>query len=92
MSELFVSYLIVNGVSYTYTAMYVMNTLLFYSEVKNKLGYIWLLKPPTKREVKQTLKYVNTTSEVIGNGYSLYKTGSVLNDNKKEPKKNNISI
>jgi hypothetical protein len=63
-----------------------MNTLMFYSEVKNKLGYIWLLKPPSKREVKQTMKYVNTISEVIGNGYSLYKTGGLMKTDEKNEK------
>jgi hypothetical protein len=68
--------------------MYVMNTVLFYSEVQHKLGYIWLSKCPTKREVKHTLKYLNTTSEVIGNSYSLYKTGSILKPEKEAAKLN----
>jgi len=84
MTELLVSYLVFNGVSYTYTAMYIMNTVIFYSEVQHKLGYIWLTKCPTKREVKHTLKYLNTTSEVIGNSYSIYKTGSIIKPEKEK--------
>ena len=75
MTEIFVSYLVLNGVSYIYTALYVLNTFKFYSEIQHKLGYIWLSQMPSKREVTHTIKYLNTTSELIGNGFSMYKTG-----------------
>ena len=93
MSEIIISYFLLNGVNYMYTATYIFNTVLFYSEVQNKLSYIWLSQKPSKRNMKHTIQYVNTTSEVIGNSYSLYKTGSLSKNNKQKnnKQKNNIS-
>lgn len=97
MSEIFVSYLVLNGVHYTYTAMYVMNTLLFYSEVHHKLSFIWLNKRPNRKQLKHLLNYTNTTSELIGNGYGVYVATNKKNDdiNNKQKynteKKNNIN-
>jgi hypothetical protein len=54
------------------TAMYVLNTIMFYSEVHHKLAYVWLTKAPSRKEVKHTIKYINTTSEMIGNTYGMY--------------------
>jgi hypothetical protein len=71
MSEIIIPFIVLNGITYTYTAMYVMNIVLFYSEIQTKLGYIWLSKAPTKKEVKTTLNYANKTTEIIGNSYSL---------------------
>jgi len=86
MTEIFVSYLVVNGISFTYTAMYVFNTIKFYSEIQHKLGYIWMSQMPSKREIKHTYTYLNTTSEVIGNGYSMYNANK---DYKKKEKETN---
>ena len=89
MSEIIISYLVLNGVSYMYTATYIFNTVMFYSEIQNKLSYIWLSQKPSKKNIKHTIKYVNTTSEVIGNSYTIYKTGSLSNKKKDKQKINN---
>ena len=93
MSEIFVSYLVLNGVHYTYTAMYVMNTLLFYSEIQHKLSFIWLNKRPNRKQINHLLNYTNTTSELIGNGYGVYVASNKKNDNIKNntQKKNNVN-
>ena len=75
MSEIKISYLVLNGVSYMYTSTYIFNTILFYSEIQNKLSFIWLSQKPIKKNIKHTIKYVNTTSEVIGISYTTFKTG-----------------
>ena len=95
MSEIFVSYLIINGISYTYTAMYIFNTLLFYSEINHKLSYIFVRTAPSKREIKHTLNYLNTSAEIIGTSYSVYNSKNIAGNkkiyNKKQEKKISVS-
>ena len=85
MSELIVSYIVLNGISFTYTAVYIMNTIKFYAEIQNKLGYLWMNKAPTKSEVKLTLQYLNNSSEIIGNCYNVVNTNKDYN---KQPNTN----
>ncbi len=72
MAELFISSILVNGVGYLITAINVMNTIRFYTEVQNKVSYIWIRQPPTKKQVIATMTILNQTTEVTGNIFMIY--------------------
>jgi hypothetical protein len=82
MAEILVSTILFQGVSYLITAVNVMNTIRFYSEIQNKVSYIWIRKPPNKKQVMATLTILNQSTEATGNLYMAY--DSVNNNSKKE--------
>jgi hypothetical protein len=86
MAELFVSTIIFQGVSYLITAVNVMNTVRFYSEIQHKVSYIWMRKPPTKKEMSATMTILNQTTEATGNLYMAYESVNNKSENSKKDK------
>lgn len=84
MADLLVSTIIFKGVSYLITAVNVMNTVRFYSEVQHKISFIWMRKPPSKKEISATMTILNHTTEATGNMYMVYE--SVNNDSNSSKK------
>jgi hypothetical protein len=84
MAEIFVSTILFQGVSYLITAVNVMNTVRFYSEIQHKVSYIWMRKTPTKKEISATMTILNQTTEATGNMYMAYES---VNQNSSDSKK-----
>ena len=84
MAEILVSSIMFQGVSYLITAVNVMNTIRFYSEIQHKVSYIWMRKPPSKKEISATMTILNQTTEASGNLYMAY--GSIGNETKNSKK------
>jgi hypothetical protein len=55
MAEIIASTIVFQDISYLVTAVNVMNTIRFYSEIQNKVSYIWLRTTPTKKELRYVI-------------------------------------
>lgn len=83
MATVVASIILVNGVQYSYNIISVLNTLIFYYEVLNKLDYVTKGNKPSKKELMNT-------AEIAGNilffGAKITTTKNEINE-KKHPKK-----
>jgi hypothetical protein len=76
MATVLVSLIAVNGIQYSYSIISVVNTLIFYYEIYNKLGYVTTGRKPNKKDI------INT-AEVAGNVLFF---GAKMSGKKKDPK------